>query len=463
MLDKEIRQTIISLHNKGISNRKISKILKTSRNTIKKILQDGVDIPQPMADDENTQLIPILREIFERCRGNAVRVHEVLKEEYNTDIAYSTLTRLIQDNHLRTPTKRFGEYIFEPGEEMQHDTSPHNIIIGDKKVKAQCASLILGYSRKIFAQYYSCFTRFEAKTFLKAGLEFMGGSCQRCVIDNTSVVLASGSGSDAVFSPEMNTFARMFGFEFFAHRIYDSNRKGKIERPFYYIETNFLAGRTFESWDDLNRQLLQWCHYSNQKEKRDLGMTPDCAYIKEKPYLISLPAVLPPIYEHYQRLVDASGFINLESNRYSAPEDLIGRTLDVYKYPNEVRLFYKHKEIAIHPRLSGKRNEKSRIPAHHLKNYTKKLQQATNDTETMLREYHKILDLYIIELKKHVRGRGARAINRLLDFKRTYPKDAFIAAVKQARHYGLYDLNRLEELIIKSVAGNYFNLEVDDI
>ncbi len=75
MLDKEIRQTIISLHNKWISNRKISKILKTSRNTIKKILQDGVDIPQPMADDENTQLIPILREIFERCRGNAVRVH----------------------------------------------------------------------------------------------------------------------------------------------------------------------------------------------------------------------------------------------------------------------------------------------------------------------------------------------------------------------------------------------------
>jgi hypothetical protein len=49
-------------------------------------------------------------------------------------------------------------------------------------------------------------------------------------------------------------------------------------------------------------------------------------------------------------------------------------------------------------------------------------------------------------------------MNKLLNFKHTYPEDAFLQAIKQAHKYGLYDLNRLEELIIKSVAGNYFNL-----
>jgi len=49
------------------------------------------------------------------------------------------------------------------------------------------------------------------------------------------------------------------------------------------------------------------------------------AYIKEKPYLNVLPEVLPPIYEHSQRLVDSKGFINLDTNRYSVPEKLIGK------------------------------------------------------------------------------------------------------------------------------------------
>jgi hypothetical protein len=71
--------------------------------------------------------------------------------------------------------RRSGSYEFGPGEEMQHDTSPHTLRMGDKKVKAQCASLVLGYSKKLFIQYYPHFTRFEAKVFLTAALKYMGG------------------------------------------------------------------------------------------------------------------------------------------------------------------------------------------------------------------------------------------------------------------------------------------------
>jgi hypothetical protein len=458
MLDKETRQTIIQLNNIGKSKREISNILQISRNTIKNVLLQGVDLPKSTLDTQGIKIMPILREVFSRCLGNAVRIHEILKAEYNFAIAYSTLTKLIQDANLRKPIRRVGEYVFAPGEEMQHDTSPHDILIGDKKIRAQCASLVFGYSRKIFIHYYPCFTRFEAKTFLKAGFEFMQGCCQRCVIDNTSVILASGSGSDAIFSPEMNTFSRMYGFVFFAHRVKNPDRKGKVERPFYYVETNFLVGRTFKSWDDLNLQAIQWCLYANQKEKRELGMSPECAYVQEKPHLIPLPEISPPIYEHYQRLVDSKGFINLDANRYSAPENLIGRTLDVYKYPEEVRLFFQHNEVAVHRRLAGRRCEVSRIPAHHIKHHAHKTKQAANAIEAILRSHNEFLDLYISDLKKHVYGRGMRAMNKLLNFKHTYPEDAFLQAIKQAHKYGLYDLNRLEELIIKSVAGNYFNL-----
>ena len=133
--------------------------------------------------------------------------------------------------------------------------------------------------------------------------------------------------------------------------------------------------------------------------------------------------------------------------------------MDVYKYPEEVRFFYKHREIAVHPRLSGKRYGRSYLSSHHTKNHMRQAHQAASKTEAELRGHCTLLDQYVSSLKKHVKGSGHRPLNRLLNLKRMYPAEAFLCALRSAEHYGLYDLNRLENLIIKSVAGNYFNLE----
>jgi len=52
-------------------------------------------------------------------------------------------------------------------------------------------------------------------------------------------------------------------------------------------------------------------------------------------------------------------------------------------------------------------------------------------------------------------------MRRLLDLQRTYPADAFKNAIEQAFHYGLYDLNLLEQMILKRVAGDFINIEQD--
>lgn len=42
---------------------------------------------------------------------------------------------------------------------------------------------------------------------------------------------------------------------FMAHEPEDKNRSERVERPFHYIDHNFYPGRTFDSMDDLNREL----------------------------------------------------------------------------------------------------------------------------------------------------------------------------------------------------------------
>jgi len=311
--------------------------------------------------------VALLPEIFRDCKGNAVRVQEILHARYDITVAYSTLTRLIREaTELRAPKKRSGTYPLGPGEEMQHDTSPHRVVLGAKAVRAECASLVLAYSRMLFIQYYPCFTRFEAKAFLSEALRFFDGACPRCVIDNTSVVLAGGSGANAVIAPQMEAFGALFGVEFFAHAIGHSDRKGRIERPFSYVENNFLAGRHFSHWADLNAQARAWCEeVANAKPKRVLGMSPQAAYVLEKPYLLSLPPYLPPVTEIHHRVVDSYGFVHLETNRYSVPERLVGKKVAVHKRPEQVLIYLGQTQVAAHPRLIGQRQAEHRIEGHH--------------------------------------------------------------------------------------------------
>ena len=62
-------------------------------------------------------------------------------------------------------------------------------------------------------------------------------------------------------------------------------------------------------------------------------------------------------------------------------------------------------------------------------------------------------------LTDHKPGRAVRVLRRLLQIQRTYPAEPFIAALEQALRFNLFDLGRLERLVLKHVAGDFFALQ----
>jgi transposase len=439
-----------------------------SRNTVRRILREPTgDAGGEPPCDEATLIR--LKAAFARARGNVVRVRELFADE-GVEVPYSTLTRWVRDADLRGPPRRAGEYDFAPGQEMQHDTSPHRVTFGPlggqagKPVTLQCAGLVLAYSRRLFIQYYPRFTRFEARAFLLEAARFMAGVCPVCIIDNTSVLLAAGAGADAVIAPEIAAFARTLGFRFRAHRVGNPDRKGRIERPFAYVETNFLVGRHFADLDDLNRQALAWCRdIANRKPKQALGMSPEAAYVIEQPHLVPLPDVLPPVYELLERGVDLHGYVSVDTNRYSVPERYVGKSVSVIKTPGQIEVRRKGVTIAVHPRVIDQRDTRNNLPGHHT--IPVRQVRGTAAEEALLRGHHDSLDRYTAALRQHGRAGNRRALRRLIEMRRTYPPGPFIAAIEQALRYGLFDLTRLEDLILKQVAGDFFALttaEPDD-
>jgi len=139
MIPYEIGQAILTLHSQGLALREISRRLKVSRNAVRRVLRRAQSGPrQPSA--EPPALLQHLPELYRRCHGNGVRIQEVLKDEYSLAVPYSTLTRRLREQELRSPKRRSGIYTFGPGQEMQHDTSPHRLHLGQRTVTAQCAS-----------------------------------------------------------------------------------------------------------------------------------------------------------------------------------------------------------------------------------------------------------------------------------------------------------------------------------
>jgi transposase len=150
MLSQNQRTTILELSGQGVSRHEIARVLKISRGTVKKVLRSGQSAVPPMERAEKCE--PYRQQILEllsSCKGNLVRVLEELSAQ-GANLSYPALTAYCRRHGIgQAPVAPAGRYHFSPGEELQHDTSPHQVKLSGKLRKVQTASAVLCYSRML--------------------------------------------------------------------------------------------------------------------------------------------------------------------------------------------------------------------------------------------------------------------------------------------------------------------------
>ncbi len=466
MLDKQTRTAILALADKGQSRSGIARALKLSRNSVKRVLRERMTAPA--ATTRTSQLdehLEDIRALHARCkdgrgRTNMVRVYEELQDKLKRegkalDASYSALTWFCRAQGIGLVEKvPAGRIVTGPGEEMQHDTSLYTIEIGGRKTKVQCASLVLGYSRMLYMQFYPRFQRFHLKVFLTEAFQYFGGVCRRCVIDNTSIAIACGSGSRAQMGPEIEAFEERFGFHFLAHEIMHSDRKGKIERPYDWIERNFLVAREFKDWADLNRQALEWLERANRKLKRELKASPVELFAAEKGALVPLPLYVPEVYRLWPRTVDAYGCVSLEAFKYPVPAAYISKELQVRETKDRVIVMDGHQEVAVHDKKMPGSPQAPPRPAAA----PRRLKKALLAEEGKLQALGEPMSAYLSALKV---ARGPRyfwSVRKLWRLSCQYPAEDLRAAVGKAHEHRLFDVNRIETILLQDVAQREYQL-----
>lgn len=456
MLDEATRSAILKLHEQKHGSRRIATCLGVARETVREVIKSGTMKVPPLdreeaAEPHREQIL----ELYARYEGHLGRVHEELVKQ-GARYSYPALTAFCRRHGIgHTPKPPAGHYDFAPGQEMQHDTSPQWATLGGVRTRVQTASLVLCYSRMIFFRIYPRFTRFECKAFLSEAIAYFDGAAAVCMTDNTHVVVASGTGKQMVPAPEMAAFGARYGFRFEAHELGDANRSARVEAPFYRIETAFLPGRDCADWATLNREAGTTCDEWNAKPSNKLHASRRELFATERPALRRLPLHVPEVYLIHARTVDSEGYVHINRIRYSAPYQLIGRQLEVRETMERVDLYDGPRKLASHARVHGPIDARVTDPAHRPPRGEGRSKQGPSPEETTLLRQEPRLEGYVAQVKKHA---GPRAVRRLLSLVRDYPREPLLEAVASAEQYGLFDTDRLERMVLRQIAHDYFVL-----
>ena len=449
MIDPDVSNAVYQLHLSGMPLREISRQMRISRNTVRAIIRRQGALPQTVREDK-IQIDPdLLQELYEQCQGWLQRVHEKLVEEHGLEVSYPTLTRLLRELGLGKSRKpRCARVPDQPGAEMQHDTTVYRVKLSGQSTRVVASLLYLRYSKRRYLKFYRVFPRFAMKCFLHEALMHWGHAAGVCIIDNTNLARLRGSGRQAVMVPEMEAFARRYGFRFVCHALRHANRKAGEERSFWTVETNFLPGRTFETLEDLNQQALEWATVRmHHRAASKTGLIPAEAFEHERGWLRELSPHLPAPYCTHERGTDQYGYVSFQANYYWVP----GSRRDdvkVLEYADHIKIFQRRTCVAEYPRAAdGVRNARISPPGQPQPRHMPKNRKAGSRQEQQrLRQLGPEVSAYVDYVLKSPGLQRHRFLRQLLALSRQVAPAVFVQTLQRALKYRVLHLPTLHRI-----------------
>jgi transposase len=390
MIKMDTKQEILRRYfRESDSERKIARDLKVNRKTVKKYLEEYLDAKDKSetegtnevfqdystsAPDYNAagrskrkltnEISNIIGEQLEendRKRRNGLRKQVKLKtdiHEYLLSLGYKIGYTTVC-NHIRSQAisdrEAFIRQVYIPGEECEFDWAETKLTISGVQRRLYLAVFTSSYGNYRYARLY---VRQDTLAFMESHNDFfghVGGVFHEMVYDNMRVAIAEFVGrSEKHPTIALTNLAGWFQFRWRFCNIRRGNEKGHVERSVEYVRRKSFSNRdNFDSIEQAQDHLSATIERLNQRDGTTTGKSSIAALSEERTSLWKYPGEME-CYVMHSLKVDKYATFSYGTNRYSVPDYLVGKIVDVKVYSNRLKVYHNNLHLFTHERNYGK-------------------------------------------------------------------------------------------------------------
>jgi transposase len=349
---------IKALSEQGHSIRRIARILRLSRKTVRKFLEPAAQPPR----ESGGWIEPVDWEyVRQEVYGKGTTVKQI-QREVAPEVPYVKFWRAFREKTGRqaSPEQVTIRLYHKPAEKTQIDFSDGLWITDAATGNKRLTQLFLGvlpfssytFGEFVFDQKLCTFIAVQERMFA-----YFGGVTPYVVVDN----LKSGVHKADLYDPDVNPtycdFANHMGFAVLPARPYKARDKGSGESHIGVIQRGFfqeVRNRVFYSLHELNQALREYVDRLNREVMKDYGVCRTQRFEEEKKHLKPLPSSRFELSEWRAAKVHPDCHVQVEKNFYSVPFVYVGQKVRVRLTDKMVEVFSEESlSLAAHLRLRG--------------------------------------------------------------------------------------------------------------
>jgi transposase len=420
----------------------IAKELGCEKRTVHRVVK-----PRPKPKRQRPSKLdpfrPLVRKLVLEDDLSSVRVLEEIRAIGYTG-SYTILKQFVRGFRPKSHRRPHERFETAPGEQGQVDLSTYTLLLGQLLTKVVCFSMIFGFSRWQFIHFLLHADAHSVSHCHVMAFEEAGGAPLEMLYDRMKQVVLESFKDGVLFHPLFERLVAHYGYTAIPLAPGYCEGKGKVEKPFQYVEDNFLKGRVFHDLDDLNAQAKAWRAEKAERDHRTTHEQPAARLDQERPRLLALPPERFDAAQLEPRVVDGDYCIAWDTNRYSVSPRLIGRQAWGRALMGKLEVLV-GKEVVAEHRLRDTRFQRYVLPEHEAEFYRK------SRSSHLLGEQFARLGPSASEFEKGLREEKRTAagyhMSRILELAGKVGIPPVAEALRHAARYQAFDSHAVERIV----------------
>lgn len=406
-----------------------SPLYKCGKRDKRKLTEEiALLIKEQVADNERKK-----REGLRKQIKRKIDIHEYLLSKGH-QIGYTTVCNYMREDNLST-REAYVKQVYIPGEECEFDWAEVKLTIGGSQKRLYLAVFTSAYGNYRFSNLYS---RQDTLAFMESHNDFfahIGGIYHEMVYDNMRVAVAEFVGrNEKTPTQALINLSGWYQFRWRFCNVRRGNEKGHVERSVEYIRRKaFSHIDSFAGIEQAQTHLHAVCKKLNGLANSATGKSPLESLKEEQDCLWQYPGTMSCFVTHSLK-VDKYATVCFGTNRYSVPDHLTGRMIEVKVYSNKLKMYHQNEQVCQHERQYGMHQWQIKLE-HYLRTLSVKpgalhgslaLEQAPAELQKLYQEYFVNQPRGFVDILQYCRGKEiswkkiTKAIETLLQL---CPKD----------------------------------------